>query len=290
MFFHKVTRRSTKKFVKTNQNGLVFHFVKLRVPSWIKFFLLNSIFFVSVLFLSACSRTEPAPRAEPVVAAQPRVEQENPCPAFDRLNTKVRDGRIDRTAARDEIKALVPKLRAYYASLGGKPSPADEWIFPLEGYDVKAVGGTNGEGYIPKGYEYFDGNKHLGHPAQDIFIMDRDQDTIDDRTGKPVKVRSVRNGIVVAAADAWTEGSELRGGKYLYVFDPSNDSLFYYAHNNDLLVKVGDLVRAGQAIATVGRTGKNAFAKRSPSHLHLMWLVIEDGQPRARDVYPRLKK
>jgi hypothetical protein len=41
-------------------------------------------------------------------------------------------------------------------------------------------------------------------------------------------------------------------------------------------------------IATVGRSGRNASARRSPTHLHVMFLAIEDGYPKPRDIYQDL--
>ena len=73
---------------------------------------------------------------------------------------------------------------------------------------------VNVSGYQPKGYDYFDGNKHGGHPAHDIFIHDRNQDNIDDNTGRPVDILSVSNGVVIACEQDWNTDSDLRGGKY----------------------------------------------------------------------------
>ena len=64
--------------------------------------------------------------------------------------------------------------------------------------------------------------------------------------------------------------------------------MFYYAHNRAVLVKPGDVVRPGEVIAIVGRSGRNASAPRSPTHLHVMFLAIDDGYPRPRDIYQDL--
>jgi hypothetical protein len=45
-------------------------------------------------------------------------------------------------------------------------------------------------------------------------------------------------------------------------------------------------VAGGQVIATLGRTGSNAFAERSPTHLHLMLLRAQDMMP--VNAYPLL--
>ena len=44
-------------------------------------------------------------------------------------------------------------------------------------------------------------------------------------TGQPVEVLSMTGGIVVAVETAWDGGSALRGGKYLWVYDPVNHLL-----------------------------------------------------------------
>jgi len=74
----------------------------------------------------------------------------------------------------------------------------------------------------------------------------------------------------------WTSKSPLRGGNYLWVYDTATKGLFYYAHMKDITVNVGDVVRPGQALGTMGRTGKNAYPKRSPTHLHIMYLKYPD--------------
>jgi len=214
--------------------------------------------------------------------------QTNPCPEFNSINTKVRDGLISREEAQSKIRELIPSIRQYYYSSGGTNSGYEDWVFPLEGYSASAIGGINGNGYKPRGYDYFDGNRHGGHPAQDIFIHDRDQDEFDDYTGEPVNVLSVTNGIVVAAEPDWEPGSDLRGGKYIYIYDPATEGLFYYAHNRQIFVKPGDIVKAGSVIAECGRTGLNAYKKRSPTHLHLMYLHIEDGYPNPENIYKYL--
>jgi len=206
--------------------------------------------------------------------------------SFNLLNTKVRDQKIGKVKAE--------KLASHYLnqiSIGYRSTPVrEEWYFPLAGYDQKAIGGINGNGYLPKGYNYFDGNKHLGHPAHDIFIHDNNQDCLEDRSNKEVNVNSITSGVVVAIEKDWNPDSELRGGKYIYIYDPVAQLLYYYAHNNKIHVKVCETVHPGQIIGTVGRSGKNAFKKRSPTHLHLMVLQTDNGHfLRPVDIYSKLK-
>jgi murein DD-endopeptidase MepM/ murein hydrolase activator NlpD len=45
-------------------------------------------------------------------------------------------------------------------------------------------------------------------------------------------------------------------------------------------VSVGNIVKPGDILGTVGRTGTHAYAKRSPTHLHVMYLKYrENGYP-----------
>ncbi len=69
---------------------------------------------------------------------------------------------------------------------------------------------------------------------------------IDAREGEPV--RAIHNGRVVFAD--W-----LRGSGLLIIVDHGNDYLSLYAHNQTLLKNVGDVVKGGEQIATVGDTG-----------------------------------
>lgn len=212
------------------------------------------------------------------------------CSRFNELNTSIRDGKIGRAAARAELKRLLAGVREAYYRGGGSDHPGESWVFPLAGYDSRAVGAGSNRGYIGHGYDFFSGNRHGGHPAFDIFIRDRNQDSLDDSSGKPVKVLSLTNGIVVALEPEWQPGSELRGGRYLWVYDPTNQLLVYYAHNSELFVELGEIVRPGDLLASVGRSGYNAAKRRSPSHLHLSVMRIEDGRPLPLDVFRELAR
>lgn len=208
--------------------------------------------------------------------------------SFNALNSLVRDGLMDRGAARSELKRLLPELRAEYYRRGGEDHGKDAWVFPLAGHDARAIGGGRTRGYVAAGYDYFTGNRHGGHPSFDIFIHDRNRDCRDDRSGKPVRVLSLTGGIVVALEQEWKQGSTLRGGVYLWVYDPANDLLVYYAHNSGLSVGLGEIVKPGDQLAFVGRSGYNASKLRSPTHLHLTVLQIRDGYPLPVNVYREL--
>jgi hypothetical protein len=206
------------------------------------------------------------------------------CNKINEINTAILNGSVKRSDAAKQFKALINQLKQNRHV----PEVLGEWVFPLRGYNYHAIGG-NGSGYSDKGYHYLDGNKHAAHPAHDIFINDKNQDCIDDHTHKAVDVLAVDYGIVIACSNLWDSNSSLRGGKYIWIYDDYGN-IVYYAHNQAIFVKPGDTVKPGQKIAEVGRTGFNAFKKRSPTHLHFSAFRLVDDLPVPYNPYSQLKK
>jgi peptidoglycan LD-endopeptidase LytH len=222
----------------------------------------------------------------------------NPLGEWERLEKQVRDQALPKDSLRAEFPAVYGALKAAYS----RTSPAaidSPWVFPLAnaaGYSRSSVGkggfrpGIRYGGSAIKGYDFFDGNSHGGHPAYDIFIRDVNRDCRDDRNGKSVSVLAPIDLIVMSKQDTWQTGSSQRGGKYLWTFNPQADLLIYFAHLDSIMVAPGDMIAAGGPLGTVGRSGKNAHAKRSPTHLHLMVLRVENGFPVPFDYFRFLGK
>jgi peptidoglycan LD-endopeptidase LytH len=196
------------------------------------------------------------------------------CDDWNALEREIRDNGIARDAAREKIVRLDRELLEEYRGAITETG----CHFPVNGYGAKASGGRNGNGYKPAGYNFYDGNRHGGHPAQDIFIRDRDRTGIDDKTGKPAEIAAFTGGVVVAVNPSWEYPSGIRGGIYIWIFNPAENRFYYYAHLQKALVAPGDMVKAGDTIAILGRTGKNARPKRSPTHLHFMCLTFANGR------------
>jgi murein DD-endopeptidase MepM/ murein hydrolase activator NlpD len=216
------------------------------------------------------------------------------CQKINELNTKILNDAITRKVAATQFNILLAELQSaikkeYFTRSEAWPINRP-WIFPLQGYKSSAIGGTNGNGYSDKGYNYLDGNRHTAHPAHDIFINDKNQDGFDDHTLKPVDVLAVADGIVVACSNNWEPESTLRGGKFIWVYHPATGIFSYYAHNRAIFVTPGDELRAGDKIAEVGRTGLNAYKKRSPTHLHFSEFKIVNGLPVPFNPYQQLVK
>jgi murein DD-endopeptidase MepM/ murein hydrolase activator NlpD len=217
------------------------------------------------------------------------LSQHNPAFEWNLLYPQIRDRLISKEEAQEKLKRLEISLKDYY--LGTTIREQDDRLcFPLKGYGPSAIGGEEGSGYQVQGYDFFDGNQHQGHPGHDIFIHDKNQDGLDDGTGKPVVVVAAASGIVVTFHLHWEPSSPIRGGNYLWIFDPIKNRYYYYAHLNEIFVKVGQVASKGEPLGTVGRTGVKAYPKRSPTHLHFTIHQSMDGYPKPINPYTELRK
>lgn len=204
----------------------------------------------------------------------------------------IRKAEISREAAIDSMNRFTNNLWDFmekYVKAGWLKKYTDkEWVFPVKGYAPTAIGGFGGNGYIEAGFDFFSQTSG-GHPAHDIFIADRNQDCMDDYTAEPVEILSMSGGIVVETRKNWDNTMmDIKGGNIVYIYDNFTNGLFYYAHLLDVEVNVGDFVEPGTKLGTMGRTGKNAYATRSPTHLHLMYVRSFDGDLKPENIYKDL--
>jgi murein DD-endopeptidase MepM/ murein hydrolase activator NlpD len=210
---------------------------------------------------------------------------------FNTFNNEVLKGHVKKQEAQKVIANFIKQVNSNYNA--PRSATNAQWVFPLEGYNYRAAGGTNGNGYNDKGFNYIDGNKHGAHPAHDIFINDKNQDCLDDRTLQPVNVLAVDDGVVIACTNQWDTASNMRGGRYIWIYHPPREKqhayFSYYAHNRQIFVQPGQYVSQGQKIAEVGRTGFNAYKKRSPTHLHFSTFKLVDNIPAPFNSFSQLK-
>lgn len=237
---------------------------------------------------AASSQTVTGPPDDPTIYGY--------CQQFQTLYIQIREQTVAPDSARLQFSRIMNGLHERFGSVTRLRNDSLQrdslqrtgryFAFPIRGYNARAIGGTHGEGYRGKGFDLFDYKVKGSHPAQDIFISDRNQDYIDDQTGRPADVLAMSQGVVLAIETAWTPGSEYRGGNWIWIYDPVLHGLFYYAHNSKVDVVPGQWVVAGQKISEMGRTGFNAYKARSPTHLHLMYLQIQpSGLPEPGDTY-----
>jgi murein DD-endopeptidase MepM/ murein hydrolase activator NlpD len=208
------------------------------------------------------------------------------CNAFRQVQIDIRDGIITPDSARYAFQSVMRKFRTMYNRDSCVAIDSSYFVFPVRNYRPRESIGGKGRGYRASGFDLFDMNVKGSHPAHDIFVRDKNQDNLDDRTWQPVDVLAFSSGIVVATEHSWKYDNELRGGNWVWIYDPCLDGLFFYAHNNVVNVATGQWVNAGEKIAEMGRSGFNAYQKRSPTHLHLMYLSLdEDAYPEPYDTY-----
>ncbi len=217
------------------------------------------------------------------------LSQNDPAFEWNLLYPKIRDRLISKEEAREKLKGLEVLLKDLYLKTTTREQD-DRLCFPLKGYGSSAIGGKEGSGYQIRDYDFFDGNQHKGHPGHDIFIHDKNQDGLDDATGKPVEIIAASSGIVVTIYLNWEPSSPIRGGNYIWIFDPVKSRYYYYAHLNEIFIKVGQVVSKGERLGTVGRTGVKAYPKRSPTHLHFTVHQSKDGYPKPINPYLELIK
>ena len=229
-----------------------------------------------------------------------------PVEDWQKLEMDVRDGKISREEASLKLETLIGGLSSYYISIVDtkdntllskeEGSSGSGWAFPLKGYGVSAMSkdafrpGIRYGPYNTKGYDFFDGNQHGGHPAHDIFIRDNNQDCLDDRTRKPVAVAVMVDCLVLETYTGWYPASKLRGGNVVWLYNPNLQMIFYYAHLDKVMVKSGQFLKAGEFIGTIGRTGFSAYKKTSPTHLHLMVLQCQENKFKPYNYYSNLSK
>lgn len=111
-------------------------------------------------------------------------------------------------------------------------------VFPVEGKDASAVTSVFGD---PR-----DGGGRM-HEGVDIIAP------------RGTRVVAVADGYIETARNTPT------GGLVIWHEDAAGELTYYYAHLDDLLVRAGTWVRAGDVIGTVGNTGN---ARSAPPHLH----------------------
>ena len=211
--------------------------------------------------------------------------------SFHDLYQQLRDGLVDTTLARVKVRKLLDEIGTYYLEQRS-PKPEDTTLyFPVQGYGIQMIGGKNGSDYVPGKYNFYNTFGNRSHPAHDIFVNDKNQDCMDDNRNQPIKIFAVTPGIVVSTEHCWDTTMNTRGGNYIYIYEPLSKMMYYYAHNTVLFVDIGQVVEAGQTIAYMGRTGLNAYKKRSPTHLHFSMLQFrQDGTAHPVKGYKYLRR
>jgi peptidoglycan LD-endopeptidase LytH len=215
------------------------------------------------------------------------LDDRNILARFKAMLVDIRNQNITPATAEAEFVQVMKDLRDMYPNAIDS-SEIEPLVFPLVASHISAVGGA-GRGFYARKFNLFDHSVRGSHPAHDIFIYDPDQDCKDNRKKDYVDIVSVGHGLVLATEKNWSDTSAYRGGNYVWVYDFERGGLWYYAHHRKVVVEPGQILKAGDKIGEVGRTGANAFNKRSDTHLHLMYLQLDANLlPKPINYYPWL--
>ncbi len=111
-------------------------------------------------------------------------------------------------------------------------------------------------------------------------------DALDMFVDEGTPVEAAAGGLVVEAETGWKaedpfSTSAVRGGNEVIVFDPTGSRFYRYCHLGAVLVRVGDIVEAGDYLGTVGHTGFNAVLPGHGQHLHFEINRVDGGATRS---------
>ncbi|MFT7249464.1 MAG: murein DD-endopeptidase MepM/ murein hydrolase activator NlpD [Psychromonas sp.] len=234
------------------------------------------IIFLSISISSSCQLTKKEAGEENTIN-------------FKDLLVQIREERISPENAEVRFAEIMANLKEKYPS-----PPYDslkmDLVFPLRKKNYRSVGGK-GRGFFGRHFDLFDHSVAKSHPAHDIFIYDIDHDCREDTNNEYVDVLAVNDGVVIATETAWSKETGYKGGNFVWLYDFVSGGVWYYAHQRKIIVVEDQIVQQGDILGQVGRSGFNAKTNRSDTHLHLMFLKLDQNfRPTAVDHYPWLKK
>ncbi|MDR0966424.1 MAG: M23 family metallopeptidase [Myxococcales bacterium] len=199
-----------------------------------------------------------SPLLDEARAAHERLCQEETCAPEDLAVLDAAVAALRACALRRQELSEVPPL----------PAAAARWIFPVSRMRPQdSMGGPDGKGYLKNRRVTCYASARTGHPAHDLFVRDRRQSG-RDREGRAFEALAVEAGYVLATREGWTPENGGAGGNYVLLYLPARNWVAYYAHLDTVAVRAGDRVEAGAVLGKIGRSGRNAWASRSPTHLH----------------------
>ena len=97
----------------------------------------------------------------------------------------IRDKDIDKDDAIDSLQKIIPLAIDFCKTNGIVFTHKEDWVFPMSEFTETSYR-ESGHDFRTDYFDYFEGAEFYGHPAHDIFILDKDSNGIEDSTGKHV--------------------------------------------------------------------------------------------------------
>ena len=236
---------------------------------------------LTLLATNGCPSASTLPNSAPAAETSPSPTEQKmsketflaACRLYTGIRDHIRNGTQPTNELRNRLEKSIQAFHEYYTSHQDTIFQTKDWVFPLYQHDISSIGKGRNNGFrLPDwGGGYFDPDCEPRHPAFDLFIVDRNKDGREDATKQLIRTRSMSGGVVIDSKSNWTKGDQGKGGNYVWIYDPVTKGLFYYAHHTTIEVETGDIIRPGQFLGTVGRTGLNAQNSRSDTHLHMAY-------------------
>jgi peptidoglycan LD-endopeptidase LytH len=148
---------------------------------------MQKMYRIAILLLGLVAARSDAPREQMITLGQ----------AFQQLNTQIREQTLTPDSAQMRFQGILRELRDVTEPYRQKIcNDSIRFVFPLKDYNEEHIGG-NGFGFRPRGFNLFDHAVQGSHPAHDIFIYDRNQDSVDDQTDLPVDVLAPTEAVIL---------------------------------------------------------------------------------------------
>ena len=112
---------------------------------------------------------------------------------FDRWHATdqlIRDRKIDEDDAMDSIRLYVKLGKQEFKTRDIPGTKRSDWVFPMSGW-TSVTYRSNGKDYKDDRFDYFQGGEFKGHPANDVFILDKNNDGIIESTGPRVQFKEM---------------------------------------------------------------------------------------------------
>jgi hypothetical protein len=172
-------------------------------------------------------------------------------------------------------RAMLQRLVAQLSEAMGNPAE-DGFVLtpPRKGMQAPLTARTADQPFLPQQASFWQLETAVPLIAQTFVVGDANRDGKVDATGVPAEVLAPGPGVILEAEGTWKgkrkpERVSLYGNQ-VWIYLPRVDVLLGYLGLGTVPVKVGDVVKTGAVLGTVGRTGELGSSRKSPTQLRVV--------------------